>query len=141
MKLTNILPLAALSTAFIIPDEQVTDQIAIQSHRDHAESVFDKLPFKDEAINEFENSFSKLVDISKSAFDQAVDYASENGEEAYQRILETAFDAKSWLDTAANSVEDVGKHGKHGHHGHCKKPNMTVYVSSSLFILQKFLRY
>lgn len=130
MKLTNILPLAALSTAFVIPDEVLTNQIAIQTQQERAESIFDKLPSKDEVINDFENSFSKLVDTSKSAFDQAVDYASHSGEEAYHKIHETAFDAKSWLDTAADSVEDFGKHGKHGKHGHCHKPNMTVYVSS-----------
>lgn len=131
MKLINILPLAALSTAFVIPDEVLTDQIAIQTQQDRAESVFDKLPVKEEAINEFETSFSKFVDNSKSTFDQAVDYASQSGEEAYHKIHESAFDAKSWLDTAANSVEDFGKHGKHGKHGHCHKTNMTVYVSSN----------
>ncbi|KAK4696937.1 hypothetical protein P7C71_g1047, partial [Lecanoromycetidae sp. Uapishka_2] len=135
MKLINILPLAVVSTAFVIPDEALTNQIAIQSPQDHAESVFDKLPSKDEAINQFEDSVSKLIDTSKSAFDQAVDYTSQSGEGAYHKIHETAFDAKSWLDTAANSVEDFGKHGKHGHHGHCHKPNKTVYelIASSKY--------
>ena len=132
MKFISILPLAALSTAFVIPDEVLTNQIAIQSQQDRPESLFEELPSPNEAVNKFETSISKLLHTSKNAFDQAIDYASESGEEAYGRIHETAFDAKSWLDTAANSVEDFGKHGKHGHHGPCKKPNMTVYVSLAL---------
>lgn len=126
MKFLNILPLAALSTAFVIPDEQVMSQVSIESHR-APESAFDKLPTKEQSITEFENSFSKLIDTSKDAFDEAIDYVTETGEDVYNKAHETGFAAQAWLDSASNSIEDLGKHGKHSHHGHCKKPNMTVY--------------
>lgn len=125
MKLIYLLPLAALTTAFVIPNEQVMSEVNIES-QGKAESMIDKLPTKDQAITEFENTFSKLIDTSKSAFDQAIDYAAETGEEVSTKAHETAFDAQAWLESAANRVEDLGKHGKHGHHGHCK-PNLTVY--------------
>ena len=126
MKLLNILPLVALSTAFVIPDEQVISQVAIESHS-APESAFEKLPSKEQAVTEFENTFSKLIDTSKGAFDEAIDYVTETGEEVYKKVHEKAFDAQAWLESATDRVEDLGKHGKHGKHGHCKKPNMTVY--------------
>ena len=101
-------------------------QVSIESHR-APESAFDKLPTKEQTITEFENTFSKLIDTSKDAFDEAIDYVTETGEDVYSKAHETGFAAQAWLDSASNSVEDLGKHGKHSHHGHCKKPNMTVY--------------
>ena len=118
MKLIRFLPFAAFASAFVIPDEEVISQITIESHQ-APESVLDRLPSKDQAITEFENTFSKLIDTSKTAFDQALVYAAETGEEASTKGHEAAFDAKAWFESAANRVEDLGKHG----HG---KPNLTV---------------
>ena len=128
MKLFNFLPFAALSVAFVIPDEEVMSQVAIESHQ-APESIFEELPTKDQALTEFENTFSKLIDTSKDALDQALDYAGETGEEVSTTAYETAFDAKAWMESAANKVEDLGKHGKHGHHGH-GKPNLTVCTTN-----------
>ena len=129
MKFLNLLPLAALSAAIVIPDEQVMSQVAIESH--HApESALEKLPTKKQAITQFENTFSKLIDTSKDAFDEAIDYVTEAGENVYSKAHETGFAVQEWLDSASDGVDDLkkhGKHGKHGHHGHCKKPNMTIY--------------
>lgn len=125
MKLVTLLPLAALTTAFVIPDEQVMSEVNVESHG-KAKSIIDKLPTKHQVITEFEDTFSRLIDTSKSAFDQAIDYAAETGEEVSTKAHETAFDTQAWLESATNRVEDLGKHGKHGHHGH-GKPNLTVY--------------
>ena len=131
MKFINLLPFTALSVAFVIPDEKVMSQVAINTH-EAPETAFDKLPSKDQAITEFENTFSKLVDNSKTAFDQVLDSAANSGESAVDKAYGTAFDAKAWLESAADKVEDLGKHGKHGHHGH-GKPNMTVCISKFSF--------
>lgn len=131
MKFINLLPFTALSVAFVIPDEEVMSQVAINNHQ-APESSFDTLPSKDQAIAEFENAFSKLIDDSKDAFDQALDYAAKSGEKVSDKAYGTAFDAKAWLESAAEKVEDLGKHGKHGHHGH-GKPNMTVCFWNLLF--------
>lgn len=125
MKLYAVLPLAALSTAFVLPDEQAMSQIAIESHST-SDSIVEKIPSKDHVVNEFENTFSKLIDTSRSALDQAIDYTTEISGQASKKCHEKAFDAKAWIESASNRVEDLGKHEHHGHHGHCK-PNLTVY--------------
>ena len=129
MKLFSVLPFAALSIAFVIPDEEVMSQVAIESHQ-APESIFDELPTKPQALTEFEKTFSDLIDTSKDTFDQLLEDAAETGEEVSTAAYATAFDAKAWMESAANKVEDLGKHGnhgKHGHHGHCK-PNLTVRI-------------
>ncbi|KAI9876889.1 MAG: hypothetical protein M1830_005393, partial [Pleopsidium flavum] len=71
MRLTHILPLAALTTAFIIPDEQVMSEIAIKTNR-KSDSILEKLPSKDQLVTEFENTFSGVIRSSTNAFDEAV---------------------------------------------------------------------
>ena len=147
MKLIQILPLAALSIAFVIPDEQVMSQVAIESDR-APDSFLEKIPSKDETIKQFEDSFTKLIDTSKNALDDAIEYATDTHEAVSDKAYETAYHVSSWLDSAADRVQEVGedvvpffedeeKHhggkgrkgrkGRKGHHGHCKKPNLTVY--------------
>ena len=135
MRFLAVLPLAALSTAFIIPDEQMMSQVAIESieSSNAPVSAFDRLPSKEQLVNDFEDTFSNLVETSKNALDEAIESVTEYSEDVYSEIHDTALDAQSWLDSADDDFEDDGKHGKHGkhgrhgHHGHCKKPNMTVY--------------
>lgn len=127
MKLINVLSLAALSTAFVIPDEQVMSQIAVES-RKTSTSVFDKFPTKDELINEFEDTFSQVTQVSKDTHDKAVELAEETRFGISQKIEETASHTRSWLDSATNSIGGGDHHdGDDGHHGHHRKPNMTVY--------------
>lgn len=123
MKLSCILPLAALSTAFVLPDERVINQIAIESHRS-AGSVFDKLPSKAQAANKLEQSIEKLegvydnfVKSSEHALDTAIDYAAATGSDISKEVQQTGFAANSWIDSATNV-------GSHGHHD---PPNQTVY--------------
>lgn len=144
MKLVQILPLAVLSTAFVIPDEQVMSQVAIESNR-APESFLEKIPSKDEVIKQFEDSFTELIETSKNAFDDAIDYATETKEEVSDKAYETAYHVSSWLDSAVGRVQELredvipfseddeehhggkGRKGRKGRHGHCMKPNKTVY--------------
>ena len=144
MKLIQILPLVALSTAFVIPDEQVMSQLAIESDQT-PESYLERIPSKDEAIKQLQNSFAELVDTSKNALDEAIEYVTETKEDVSDKAYETAYHVSSWLDSAADRVQELGedvvpfseddeehhggkgRKGRKGHHGHCKKPNMTVY--------------
>ena len=132
MKFTHLLPLAALTSALVIPDEQVMSQVAIESH-DRVDSIFDRLPCKDRIISDVKDTFSSVATSTKNAFDEAIELASETSQGLVSKIEETAFDAESWLATAYSDSEDHGKHGDHdhhghhGHHGHHHKPNMTVY--------------
>ena len=129
MKLLQVFPLAVLSVAFVVPDENVMGQIAIESHHKSG-SIFDTLPTKNQIINEVENVFSQAVRSSKNALDQAIEFAGQTGQEVSCKLGETAFDTKSWLESEYNSFNGHGWHGHHGHPGHGHhghKPNLTVY--------------
>ena len=141
MKFTGLLPLATAAAGFVIPDDRVMSQISIQSHEtpDHqGDSVFDQIPPKDEIVNAIEDTFAKFFDASKTAFDEALEFAEETGDEIVQNFQESAFDTQSWLDSASISGSTSGKHGKHGRHGRHGRPhksNMTVYqlIASSKY--------
>ena len=144
MKLIQLLPLVALSTAFVIPDEQVMSQVAIESHQAPPESFLEKIPSKDEAVKQFEESFTKLIDSSKNDFDNAIEQVTETKKEVLDQAYGTAYHVSSWLDSTTDKLQEVvedtafftedeghhgrkGRKGRKGHHGHCKKPNLTVY--------------
>lgn len=138
MKFTLLLPLVALASAFVIPDERLMSQVAIESH-DRPNSIFDALPSKEEIINDIKGSVSSVVTSTKNAFDAAIELTSATSEGFTSKIEETAFDVESWLSTADAGSEDHGHHGdhgdhgdhdhhgRHGRHGHHHKPNLTVY--------------
>jgi len=136
MKLMTLLPLAALSSAFVIPDEVVMSNIARESP-ENQKFVFDKVPSKSQVVSEFKIRFSKLVDTSKDAVDDTADLAEDASQGTWEKAYETFFEVKDWADQAmANTeqaVEDLGHHGNHGHH--CHKPNLTIYelVSKSKY--------
>ena len=120
MKISHIVPLAALSTAFVIPDERVMSQLTVETHS--SDSILDKLPSKEQLMKEFENSFSGLVRSTKNAFDSAFESIVETAELTAESFEEGYFDAKSWF--AANILDDEDDEGDEGHgdhHGH-KKP-------------------
>lgn len=121
MKSTYLLPLAALTTAFVIPGEQVMNQVAFETH-ETSSSVLDKVPSKDQVHDCLEDIFSSGLQASKNAFDQALDHASEASGKIAEKFDDAAANTKSWLESAPTSFD-----GHHGHHGHHGKPNMTLY--------------
>lgn len=144
--LTSILPLAAISTAFVLPDEQVMEQIAIEKQ---PQSYFDQFKGSvEEAWSSVEESFKDAVAFGENAFDNAINAATDASNKAQSSFQcyhsMTAFDAQGWLDSAIETVEDLDiddmfdhphkkpkhpKHPKHPHHGHPHhhKSNKTVY--------------
>ena len=110
MKLLQLLPLAAVSSAFIIPDEAVMKQVAIDSNN-AAEALIDKLPSKETLIKEFENSFSHAADASKNAFDSAVEFFADAAETTSSCLKEEYFDVKAWLATGDSNLD--GEEGPH----------------------------
>ena len=128
MKLTNILPLALSTTAFVIPDGHVMSQIAIESHQD-SHSQLDQLPAATHVIDTLKDAFADVVENSQSAFDQAIEFAESAGKHVLSKSKQASFQAESWL---ASKVEtcDHHHHGPpHGppHDPHHQKPNKTVY--------------
>lgn len=138
MKLTTLLPLAALSTAFVIVDEAVLNEIAVET-KDTSKSIWDKFPNKDEILSHVMDA----VEYSDNAFDDAINAVTDTTEEAISAFQchssMTAFDAQSWLDSAVSPIDepdipDEGPkkphrppHRRRPHHGHHGKPNLTVW--------------
>ena len=132
MKLTHILSLAALSKAFVLPEQHVFSELAVESHRS-ADSAFDKLPSREQLVDKVEHSFEKftgkldeVVKCSKHAFDSAVDSAVEAGNDVAEKVHKTGFEASSWID--ANAHLGLDDH-------HHNEPNQTIYqlISTSKY--------
>ncbi|MCJ1462942.1 hypothetical protein MMC07_001546 [Pseudocyphellaria aurata] len=121
MKLITVLPLAALSVAFVVPAQNVMSQIAIESHQSSS-SVLNSLPTKDRILNEAETTFSKVAKCSKTAIDNAIEHAADAGHDFSRKLEETT---KSWLDSEHTDFFRLRGKDHHGHHG--QKPNLTVY--------------
>lgn len=157
MKFSYILPLAALSTAFVIPDEQVMSQISVESHETPA-SLLDKLPSKDDVLDGLKSVVEEVAHTSKNALDEAIEYATDASNTLSENVHAKAFDAEAWLSSSIDGVLDEfggGDHPPHHgppdedhpphhdpphhddphhppHHGphhppHDHKPNMTIY--------------
>jgi Fasciclin domain len=148
-----ILPLAAITSAFIIPDEQITNQIILESQQEP--SLLEKLQGNvEEAWAGVEETFKDAVAFSENALDNAFNAATEARGKA-QGSFECMhsmwkFDMGGWLSTAQEAPDGIDMfeepkhphhpppHGRHpphhGHHGH-HKSNKTIYqlISSSKY--------
>jgi uncharacterized surface protein with fasciclin (FAS1) repeats len=146
MKLiTTLLPLAAISSAFVIPDEQMTNQIVVESQKEP--SFLDKLQGNVEDLwAGVEESFKDVVAFSENALDNAINAAGDPADHAQYtfecHMSMSKFDMQGWLDTEIENPEDIEffekpKHPHkpphhrrpphHGHRGRHHKSNKTVY--------------
>jgi len=138
MKFSTILPFVGLSAAFVIPDEQVLSEIAIEDHRQTQKSSWAK---------EVQNTVEDATHKAKNVLDDALSSSTATVESLSNTIYDTAFDAQAWLSTAANDAYDAWEDHEHPphhgppHHGpphhdephrphhppHHHEPNLTVY--------------
>jgi len=147
MKLSTLLPLAAIGSAFVIVDEDVLNQIGIES-KDTSKSFLDKYPSKDDVVSYVEGTFEDVAAFSGNALDKAFHAVSDAASFQCHSSM-TAFDPQSWLNTAVSSFEDAEEteevdvleameavenrpkkprrrpHHKKPHHH--RKPNMTIW--------------
>jgi len=161
MKFFNILPLAVATTALVLPEPEVMQQIAFEDNSKHTllSDIQTSLPSKEEIKHRVEETFSSIVDSSKNAFDDAFELATNGLKMASDELTEEYFDAKSWMASALrpyhhhrhDSPPHDGPHDPHHDHpphhepGHDKphhpphhKPhesNQTVYelIASSKY--------
>lgn len=147
MKLSTLLPLAALGSAFVIVDAAALNQIAIES-KDTSKSFLGELPSKDDVVSYVEGTFEQVAAFPGNALDEA--FHAVSGAASFQcHSSMTAFDPQSWLNTAVSSFKDDEEtedfdvleameaaedrpkkphrrpHHKKPHHHH--KPNMTIW--------------
>lgn len=128
MKGFTLLQLAALSTAFVLPNEQVNDLQHVAINTDRHPSIFDELPSKAELIAElketFEDAEDKVANVfdrvsskvsekaeqqykeSKHALDEALEFAGDLGEKVEMEMKESYFDTQAWIESAvAKEIE------------------------------------
>ena len=148
MKLLNSLPFVALSSAFLLPPEQVFGELAIEDHHDGTTGFEDTLPTKDEIVSDFKKYFDGVIETSETAwgqvsetaqnaFDEAFETASETAEVFSGKVQDAAFDVKSWLEEELvendwlENESDGPHHGRPGrrphHPPHHGAPNQTVW--------------
>lgn len=122
MRFTQLLPLVAASTAFVIPDEQVLSSDAVVNDVHHKEPItktlFEKLPCLHGLIGGARSSLEK----ARNAFDIAVEEAEEVFDLRHKLSSNVGFDANAWLEGADFESEtlDAWTEDDHPpHHGVC----------------------
>ncbi|KAI9725717.1 MAG: hypothetical protein M1828_002600 [Chrysothrix sp. TS-e1954] len=150
VKSTLILSLAALSTAFVIPDEAAFQEIQVETHRGQ-QSALDSLQSArkhvDSSSEKVEATLENLFEKVHHSVDNAITYAEDTVHSVNDEAQECYSHAQGWIDTASEQVQEAHSlstlgfeddsrpgHDDHGHHGH-NKPNMTVYqlIASSKY--------
>jgi len=125
MKYFTLLPLAALASALVVPDEQVLADLSIEANHRAAHVQEDTAWTKDDILASF-NKHSKYIsetasDVSadvkseaKSVLDDALAFAHNVG----NSVTDSASDAKSWLDSSVDEVYSaLEEHDHPPHHG------------------------
>jgi uncharacterized surface protein with fasciclin (FAS1) repeats len=157
MRFINILlPLAALTSAIVLPDEQMTNQLILESQKEP--SLFEKLQGNAEDFWEgVEESFKDAVAFSENALDNAINVATDAAEQARGTFechaSMSKFDVAGWLSTEGDATGGIDAfeaegpphrkpphkkpphHRKPPHHGHPHKSDKTIYqlISSSKY--------
>jgi uncharacterized surface protein with fasciclin (FAS1) repeats len=151
-----LLPLAAVAAAFVVPDQQITEQLRLQN-QELPRPLFDGFQDGLEDIwAGVEDAFKDTVAFSNNAIDNAINMASDaatDAKGAFESYLTMEkWDIQAWLDSADEAVgfvDEVGDtendkphHPHHGHHGH-HEPEKTIYelISGSKYttILTKLI--
>ena len=120
MKGFTLLSLAALGAAFVIPDEQVMNQVALEAP--HGESskdlIFDKLPSPDRMLGEAESAVDQILQDADVALEKAEDRLSTITHDLHNNFVDYFGHARS-----INNEKDSFIRATNDHH----KPNLTVY--------------
>lgn len=143
MKLLQLLPLAALSAGFIIPDEQVLADVAIET-QDGAKSWLERVPSKEEITSIIKKPFEGAKEVVSNAFDDALVYIEHHADEFPEDLEDSEYAITSWLEPGRESdyeaFEFEGPHlrppphgppGRRPHHPpHRRRPHHPRYKSN-----------
>lgn len=148
-----VLSLAALGSALVIPEEQVLNELAVESKKE-SKSIFDKLPSKDSIVTDIGSFLGHAKEASVNTLDSALSALHDAGANAYEEIYNAGVDVNSWMESGLRpeppfDIFGGGEHPPHHgppHHGgpghrrphhppHHGKPNKTVYelIASSKY--------
>jgi uncharacterized surface protein with fasciclin (FAS1) repeats len=158
MKFSNVLPFVAAGSAFVLPSEQVFQELSIEQNHRGGNSLYEEaISTKDELLSSFKKHYDDVTETSKNAWNEVAEQSKNTLDAALakadgfsDKIKHTAFDAESWLESELQSTFDDPHHGPphdgphhppHDgphhppHHGPPSPPNQTVYemISSSKY--------
>lgn len=141
-----MLPLVAVASAFVIPNEQTLQSLSLETQEPAPHSFIDDLPSTEDFWGGLEETYRKAAHCAKNKFNEAADYTFDAAVK-YGEDFESAFAGEEWLQTADYDLDlvdeaDKPPHHRPPHHGppgrgpgkkkphhppHHGKPNMTVY--------------
>ncbi|KAH9817423.1 aurofusarin biosynthesis cluster protein S-like, partial [Teratosphaeria destructans] len=119
MKFSSVVPLAALSTAFVVPSEELLGGLAIETPPRAEKGGYSKgVEEKDWIIASVQKHDDEVTDTaspawhpvsegSTSALDQALDSASDLADTASKEIHDAAFDVESFFRTDGDDFDDT----------------------------------
>jgi len=126
MKFSHILPLAALSTAFVLPPQEVIEEIQIEENHRGNGWYQEAVKEKDALVSGIKEHYSAIEQATHDIWDTAFESASETIDRAQEKVHDTSSGIGSWLRTEAEEYteffedHDGPKHPPHdgdGHHG------------------------
>lgn len=126
MRLTQVLPLAALSTAFVLPPQEVIENIQIEENHRGNGWYQEAVKEKDEVVSSIKEHYSDIKQASHDIWEQAFESASNSAEWAQGKVHDASSGIESWLETEADDFsaffdeQDGPHHPPHdgdGHHG------------------------
>lgn len=132
MKVSHILPLAAVASAFVLPPEHLRE-LEIEDYRrspclerflseidrfvDNSKEIFND--WSDEAVETSRNVWGKV----RKSFEETLESASDEVDALSDRIFSEVNDVYEALDNVENVDTRPPHHGDDPH----RKPNLTVY--------------
>lgn len=138
------MPLAAIASAFVIPDAETAQALQLQLQDDQPATVWDKVPDIEQLWSDAEARVKDTITCAKHRFNEATETAYDTIHDTavhYDEEFKNAFAGEAWLnthETEEDLTEGPPHHGPphHGppghrrphepHHGH-HRPNQTVY--------------
>jgi hypothetical protein len=130
-------PLFAFASAFVTPNEQITEQLLLQ--KQESNPSLGKLQHGAGDIwSSVEAAFADTAAFADKAFDKAIYAASDTASRA-KSLLESQltmekWDVQGWLDSPVDDIQHYGfdsdgqqESPHHWHHGHHGPSNKTVY--------------
>lgn len=104
MRVLHLLPLVALGTGLVIPDEQTLNSLSVENEQASGKSLFDKLPSLEEAWEELSESLNDVFGCAKHKFEEAVDTTVDTAVR-FGENFEDAFAGESWLETVDEELD------------------------------------
>src|SRR5579862_8781259 len=106
-----LLPLVAVASAIIIPDEETLKQVFLENE-DQGDCVIEEIPSgAPDAFSGIEGPFSTFVDYSEGVLETALSLdgsARKKTQKPYMCMKRLqAFDAHAWLATGVDSLEQA----------------------------------